>query len=604
MNVQILRRRLVYIAAIVLLLFPIYVLGQPSVRSADGTKLSPGGALAKIRSKYELGQADLGAIDPASESMRLATLGLRGVAVSILRQRAEYYKREQFWDNYSAALNQITKLEPHFVKVWDDLAWNLSYNISVEFDDYRQRYVWVKKGIDYLLTGAKYNRRKTEMPYQLGWNFGNKLGVSDEKLQYRQLYREDRDWHEELRQKGMDVTQQEGLGPDNYPDSWLTGRLWYERCYAMVNEGSAPCRSPTNFYRMGPQWLLNFAQAIESEGHLGYPAELAWRKGGEGWDWFGNLLIRSSFGEDLRMNDIGAANQAVDRVRKEFEAYCGKELEELREQRRDELTDEEKRILDTPDLERTSQEVFEAMRIEGKMRVPYRDVVERMPKEKQFKAMELALNVEKAEQFVAHVEIYRNQVNYAYWQMRCTAEQTDEALAARSDLYEANQLLDKGILDGAIARYDSAWKNWNAVFNRFPAMMTDESADEVSKAIKRYRRLIDKELPSDFVLNDFLRFREEHEAANADPRLAQVLAEWSSNPNRGAWFDVIRKSREEQAAEQVAEEKRAQETGEEPKESASDTTIPEVPPPDFKTAPPKPAESKPAESKPAESMPA
>ncbi len=132
---------------------------------------------------YELGQADLGAIDPASESMRLATLGLRGVAVSILCQRAEYYKREQFWDNYSATLNQITRLEPHFVKVWDFLSWNLSYNISVEFDDFSQRYAWVKKGIDYLLVGTKYNRRKTDLPYELGWKFGNKFGVSDEKVQ-------------------------------------------------------------------------------------------------------------------------------------------------------------------------------------------------------------------------------------------------------------------------------------------------------------------------------------------------------------------------------------------------------------------------------------
>lgn len=130
--------------------------------------------------------------------MRLATLGMRGVAVCILWQRAEYFKREQFWDNYSATLNQITRLEPHFVKVWDFLSWNLSYNISVEFDDYRQRYAWVKKGIDYLLVGTKYNRKKTDLPYEIGWKFGNKFGVSDEKVQFRQLYRMDDDWHTEL----------------------------------------------------------------------------------------------------------------------------------------------------------------------------------------------------------------------------------------------------------------------------------------------------------------------------------------------------------------------------------------------------------------------
>jgi len=548
MSGSVLRRRLVYIVAMVLLLFPIYVLGQPSVRSSDGTKISPGGSLAKLRSQYELGQADLGAIDPASESMRLATLGMRGVAVSILWQRAEYYKREQFWDNYSATLNQITKLEPHFVKVWDFLSWNLSYNISVEFDDYRQRYAWVKKGIDYLLTGTKYNRRKTDLPYELGWKFGNKLGVADEKVQFRQLYRQDSDWHKQLIARGMDVTQQEALGPDNYPDNWLTGRLWYERCYSMVNEGSTPCKSPTNFYRLGPMWMINFAQAIETEGQLGYPAELAWRKGGENWDWFGNRVMRSTWGEDLKMNDLDAANQGLARAKDEFLAFCADKAAELRAERMKNLSDDEKRVLEIPDLDRTSEQMLLAMQADSKLQVPFREIAQTMPADKQFKANELAIKVTKAEEFIQHVEIYRNQVNYSYWNMRCQAEQSDEALAARADLFEANNLLEKGSLDGAIAKYDSAWQNWNRLFNRFPSMMTDDSAEEVGKAIKRYRQLIDKDLPKDFALNDFLAFRAEFESTESDPRLMRLLNEWSSNPDRGAFFDRIKKSRVAAAA--------------------------------------------------------
>ncbi len=53
MNSQILVRRLLYIAAMVLLLFPIYMLGHPSVRNSAGTELTPGGALASIRSQYD-----------------------------------------------------------------------------------------------------------------------------------------------------------------------------------------------------------------------------------------------------------------------------------------------------------------------------------------------------------------------------------------------------------------------------------------------------------------------------------------------------------------------------------------------------------------------
>ncbi len=574
------------------------MLGNPSVRNSAGTELTPGGALASIRSQYELGQADLGAIDPASESMRLATLGMRGVAVSILWQRAEYYKREQFWDNYSATLNQITRLEPHFVKVWDFLSWNLSYNISVEFDDYRQRYAWVKKGIDYLLVGTKYNRKKTDLPYELGWKFGNKFGVSDEKVQFRQLYRMDEDWHKELRDKDMNVNQPDGLGPDQRPDSWLTGRLYYERCYDMVNGGAQPHKSPTNFYRMGPMWLINFAAMIATEGHLGESSKFAWIRAADGWMNFGNIIMRSTWGEDLKMNDIDVANRQVADAKAAFLEYCKDKAAELRNERMDTLTDEEKAVLSVPDLQRTADEVYAAMRAEQKLQVPYREIAAALPAEKQFKANELAIRVDKAEELVRHIEIYRNQVNFQYWDMRTKAEQTQPALDARADLYAANQALQKGELDAAISKYQSAFKNWNELFNRFPAMMTDESAEEVQKAIKRYRQISDEALGDDFVLNDFLKFREEYESSNADPRLTQILAEWSK-VDRGAYFKRVAELRAAGAAAAAPGD------GTPPTAEASAETKPaEAKPAEVKPAETKPAEATPAETKPAEATPA
>ncbi len=473
MNSQILGRRLVYIAAMVLLLFPIYMLGHPSVRNSAGKELTTGGALSTIRSKYELGQADLGAIDPASESMRLATLGLRGVAVSILWQRAEYYKREQFWDNYSATLNQITRLEPHFVKVWDFLSWNLSYNISVEFDDYRQRYAWVKKGIDYLLVGTKYNRNKTDLPYELGWKFGNKFGVSDEKVQFRQLYRMDDDWHNELRDKDMDVRQPDGVGPDQRPDSWLTGRLYYERCYAMVNGGAVAHKSATNFYRMGPMWLINYAAMIATEGHLGESSRFAWAKAADGWLGFGNLFIRSTWGEDLKMTDIESANQKVAEDRAAFDEFCKDKTNCRNASRSPEETDG--RRSGCPGCTRLATHRATSLPSDDS-RAEAAGAVSRsrcgMPPEKQFKANELALKLSKSEEYVQHLEVYRNQVNYQYWEMRCQAEQTQPSLDARADLYAAGKALERGELDAAIGKYQSAFKNWNDLFNRYPSLMT------------------------------------------------------------------------------------------------------------------------------------
>jgi hypothetical protein len=75
-NNRSLSRKIIYILAMVALLFPLFYLGKPPTKGS--------GKIAELRSRYSIGQADLGKLDPASESMKLATLGLRGIAATIL----------------------------------------------------------------------------------------------------------------------------------------------------------------------------------------------------------------------------------------------------------------------------------------------------------------------------------------------------------------------------------------------------------------------------------------------------------------------------------------------------------------------------------------
>jgi len=60
---------------------------------------------------------------------------------------------------YPVRAQALTKIQPSFVKVWEHQAHNLSYNISMEFDDYEYRYQWVKKGIGFLKQGIPHNKR-------------------------------------------------------------------------------------------------------------------------------------------------------------------------------------------------------------------------------------------------------------------------------------------------------------------------------------------------------------------------------------------------------------------------------------------------------------
>ena len=161
---------LIMLVAIAVLLVPRSMLSQP----ADSS--STGGKLAQLRNEYGLSQANLGEIDPASETMRLASLGLKNIAVTLLWDRANHYKKVEDWTNLSATLEQMIKLQPNFYSIWDFQAHNLSYNISVEFDDYHDRYAWVMKGIEFLRQGISLNLREPRLLGGMGWCIGQKIG--------------------------------------------------------------------------------------------------------------------------------------------------------------------------------------------------------------------------------------------------------------------------------------------------------------------------------------------------------------------------------------------------------------------------------------------
>lgn len=547
MNTVVLRRKLIYVGAIVLLLVPLYFLGHPSVRDAEGEPTNQGGTLAQIRTRDDLGQSDLGALDPASESARLATLGLRGVAATILWQKAEYYKKEKYFDRMAATVNQLKILQPHFVKVWDYQAHNIAYNTSVEFDNYKHRYDWVKKGIYYLIEGCKFNKSRTELPFQLGDFVGSKLGIADEKVQFRELFRNDVDFHSDVNELSkLDMTVQEARGPDGKPDNWRAGALWYGRSYDMVAQGSRPAKSPLMFYCKDPQWQLKHSEAIQSEGYLGEEARSAWKVASTHLAEFGSRQIRTSFGTVIYLSELEKTAQEYLKKENEFKEFCGDTYKEAYEKLEQSLTDEQRTAMAKDKADLTFEELLSIEQARGNLRVDPFSVARKLPSEKQFKALEMAQNMKILAERKEHIDRYRAQVNFSYWESRCEAEQDDSALAARTGMYEANKALDLGKLDEAIEKYEKAWSDWNTVFNRFPEMMVDEAADDVEKYIALYLRQIEKDLenlPENFALKNFLEFRKYQKSDTVDPAMMGLIAQWPEKyPDRNFLEEVISKS--------------------------------------------------------------
>lgn len=190
------QRKVLYLGLIALLLIPLYVIGHPATKSTSNR----GGQLAQLRADYDLSPTELGEIDPASESMKLATLGMKGVAANILWTKANHYKKTEDWEKLVATVNTMSKLQPHFISVWEFQSHNLSYNISVEHDDFRFRYLWVKKGIEFLIKGTRYNQNEPKLFWTVGWYTGQKFGRADEHKQFRRLFQDDKDFHALLSQ--------------------------------------------------------------------------------------------------------------------------------------------------------------------------------------------------------------------------------------------------------------------------------------------------------------------------------------------------------------------------------------------------------------------
>ena len=92
------------------------------------------------------------------------------------------------WTRLRATLDQISKLQPHSIHVWRYQAWNLSYNVSVSFDDYHDKFYWVIEGLNYMLDGVRMNDKEPRLYWDMGWFISNKIGRDDAAKYYRRLF--------------------------------------------------------------------------------------------------------------------------------------------------------------------------------------------------------------------------------------------------------------------------------------------------------------------------------------------------------------------------------------------------------------------------------
>jgi hypothetical protein len=589
-------RKVAYITAIALLLLPLSALSQPATiepNKPDGG--SPGGKLSQLRTEYNLAQAELGEIDPASETMKLATLGMRGVAANILWIWANHYKKVEDWDKLELTVQQIIRLQPNFLEVWDFQAHNLSYNVSVEFDDYRMRYQWVKKGIDFLILGTHYNRQEPGLLNQVGWYTGQKVGRSDEQKQFRRMFKDDKDFHQVFRNNGIEVDQDQALGPDVKPDNWLVARLWFNKATDAVTFSGKPIRgkSPLLFYSGGPMSQINGSAAMQKDGYFFQRAQIAWQKAADEWSAYGNRELPATAGYNIRLNDYESMQTRIKEMRAEVDQLAPGVRDKIRGDKVGKLAADMKAAFDKPADQRTPEEVGLAYQAEFQIGVTDREVLEAAPRDARPRLRTLVDQIEADSGVAESVARNRGIVNFEYWQTRCLAEKTDIAQGARKDVHDADLLFAAGEkFDDARQMYERSWDAWSQIFDDHPILMDNAESQDLIESIERYRDLLgqlDEKFPLDFKLNKLLDKHYEGQQLREQIKLLHDAAGGTKPDDK----------KPEDAKPEDAKPDDAKPDGATPDDAKSD----EAKPDEKKPADPKPTEAKPDDGQPADVKP-
>ena len=490
-------RKVIYGVAIAVLLFPLSLLSSPA------TVNNAGGELARLRTEHGLAQANLGEVDPASETMKLATLGLRGVAVNLLWEKANYYKKVEDWTNLTATLEQLAKLQPNFITFWKFQAWNLSYNVSVEFDDYHDRYYYVRRGIEFLKEGTRYNLNNPDLLWDLGWFIGQKIGRADEHVQYRRLFKADNDFFKDDDQL-----------PPEQRDNWLVAKQYYLQAIdAVDNKGKSLGRkSPRIFYERPAKSQINYAEAIEDEGFF-EKARRAWVRAAEEWRQFGDLVLRHSTGVKLQLGDEPRLTKLVAGLQLKLDSMLPGTRDALRTEKRDALSDDDKKLLSMAPralAESQQQRVYE---LRGQLGVTDREVAERIAElrpDMAKEALQVCYELERERQRLNFTQQYKSDANYDYWQTRCDYEQTPDALQAHELMFSARRAFrnDADLLT-AKQLYDEGFAKWRQVLDQFPQLMDRNwtTGGDLLDYVKQYREVLDQldeTLGDDFPLWDVI----------------------------------------------------------------------------------------------------
>jgi hypothetical protein len=146
--------------------------------AASGMAVDP---LRQMRHRYDLTNEPVKGLSP---KLALATqvLGwVRGIIIDVIWIRMEALKRQGRYFELVQLADWACKLTPRIPEVWDDQAWNMSYNVSCQLGWFPDRWAWVKSGMELLRDeGIPLNPNAPNLYKSLAYIIFHKIGQQDD----------------------------------------------------------------------------------------------------------------------------------------------------------------------------------------------------------------------------------------------------------------------------------------------------------------------------------------------------------------------------------------------------------------------------------------
>ncbi len=432
--------------------------------------------------KKDLGEATIGEVDTGSFVLKLFMLGgFRGMAANVLWTRAIDLQKVQEWDRMKVTIDMITKLQPHFLAIWTYQSWNLTYNVSVEWDAPEDKYEWIRRGIKFVQEGVKKNQKSPDLLWDTAWYYYHKLGFSDESIILRRLFRDDTD--EEFKKSPLD-----GLV---YQDNFQLGHDWFARAVRLVDEGERRAEG----------------EKLEVIDHVDAPAQ---RKGRPG-----DLPFRSMPAHAQTRYATGLEKESIKGIEATFGARAQNEWLKAHE----EWSTFGHRIYDT----------YNEVMVDGKLtRQKVRLDDNNMTNPEEYKKLH--------ENQQHWADKWANLMNYPYWKDRCAAEMTTEGVAARRQFYLGTKAYKSAEFPKAVQLFKDGLAIWDKLLTLHPIYRRDDlNKKDTGLIVKRYARACQQsqvELPQDAPFQDLLKAYEND--VSKDPYDAMEMLDTSTRSSTPA----------------------------------------------------------------------